>query len=73
MNLSAKWQTMSMLITVMMLTACGEKPAQPPTPQSAPAHPFQQQQSVLDKSRGVGQNQQKDNEELRQNVEQQTQ
>lgn len=66
------WSGTAALLTLIFLTACGEKPQQAPAPQTAPAHPFQQQQSVLDKSRGVEQTLQKNSEEQRQDLEQQT-
>ena len=71
-KLRAKLTGMVVLLTVALLVACGEKSQQPPPPKTAPAPPFQQQRSALDKSRGVDQTVQKSSEELRQDVEQQT-
>ena len=68
---------------VLILTACGEKPQQPPLPKTAPAPTepaptepakfFQQQRSALDKAKGVEQTIEKSSEESRQEMERQAQ
>ena len=70
----------SIILTAMALlvTACGEKPQQPPVPQTAPAPPpptklFQEQRSALDKAKGVEQTIEKSSEESKQEMERQAQ
>ena len=59
----------------LLLTACGEKPQQPPVPQTAPAPTklFQEQRSALDKAKGVEQTIEKGSEESKQEMERQAQ
>lgn len=65
-------------VTTLLLTACGEKPQQPPLPQTAPApnEPaklFQEQRSALDKAKGVEQTIEKSSEESKREMERQAQ
>lgn len=53
-------------------TACGEKPSKPPLPKTEPAQLFQQQHTALEKAKKAGQAGEKNAEDLKQNVEQQT-
>ena len=68
----------ALTITTLIFSACGEKPQQPPVPKTSPAKPepaklFQQERTVLEKSKGVDQTTEKSSEELRQEVERQAQ
>ena len=61
---------------ILFFSGCGEKPQQPPTPQTitsqpAPAKLFQQERSTLDKAKGVDQTTEKNSEQLRQEVDRQ--
>jgi len=63
---------------VLLFSSCGEKPQQPPVPQTTPAPTepaklFQQQRSALDKAKGVEQTMEKSSEESRQEMERQAQ
>lgn len=72
-----------MAAATLVFSACGEKPQQPPVPETAPANPapnqpepiklFQQERSALEKSKSVDQTTEKSSEELRQEVERQAQ
>ena len=67
----------------LLVTACGEKPQQPPVPQTTPAltNPapplstklFQEQRSALDKAKGVEQTIEKSSEESKQEMDRQAQ
>jgi len=58
----------------IMLTACGEKPAPlTPTLKTEPTKLFEQERAVLEKAKGVGQELNKNAEQLKQDVEQQAQ
>ena len=64
---------MAMAMTALTLAACGEKPQQPPMPQTEPAQLFQQERSALEKAKGVELTTEKATGELRQEVERQAQ
>ena len=63
---------MGIAMIAITLSACGEKPQQPATPQVAPVKLFQEERTALDKAKGVESTTNKGSEELRQDVEQQT-
>lgn len=70
----------AIVLTIAALTfsACGEKPEQPPVPQTKPSQDepaklFEQERTVLEKSKTVDQTTEKSSEELRQEVERQAQ
>lgn len=75
--------TIVLIAMALAISACGEKPQEPPAPETSSAQPapatpepiklFQQEQSVLEKSKGVDQITEKNGEELRQEVERQAQ
>ena len=63
---------------VLLFSGCGEKPQQPPVPQTTPAPTepaklFQEQRSALDKAKEVEPNLEKSSEQSRQELERQTQ
>ena len=57
----------------LAITACGEKPSKPPLPKTESTQLFQQQHTALEQAKKVGQTGIKNAEDLKQNVEQQTQ
>jgi hypothetical protein len=61
----------ALIVTVLILPACGEKP-QPPAPQPPPAKLFQQERGALDKAKGVEQTESKSAEDLKREEEKQT-
>ena len=63
-------------ISLLLFSACGEKPQQPPAPQTntsktEPAKLFEQERSALDKAKGVDETTEKSSEQLRQEVDRQ--
>ncbi len=58
--------------TTLAITACGEKPSKPPLPKTEPAQLFQQQHTALEQAKKAEQTGEKNAEDLKQNVEQQT-
>ena len=67
------WLTDAALImTALTLAACGEKSQQPPIPETAPAKLFQSERAALEKAKAVEQITEKSAEDLRQQVEQQS-
>ena len=80
----SNWPAVIVLtVAPLFFSACGEKPQQPPVPQTAPSLPeptqsepaklFQQQRSALDKAKAVEQALEKGSEESRQEMERQAQ
>lgn len=56
----------------LMLAACGEKPQQPPVPETQPAQLFQSEREALEKAKAVEKTVEKPNDDLRQQVEAQS-
>ena len=75
----SNWPAVIVLtVASLLLSACSEKPQQPPVPQIEPTQPepaklFQQQRSALDKAKAVEQTLEKGSEESRQEMERQVQ
>lgn len=62
----------TLIVTALSLAACGEKPQQPPVPETAPVKLFQTEREALEKAKAVEQTAEKPTEDLRQQVEQQS-
>lgn len=62
----------ALIVTALALAACGEKPQQPPLPETAPTKLFQSEREALEKAKAVEQVTEKSAEDLRQQVEQQS-
>lgn len=72
-NNIGKWLSgVTLIVTALSLAACGEKPQQPPVPETAPAKLFQTEREALEKAKAVEQIVEKPTEDLRQQVEQQS-
>lgn len=61
-----------LIVAALALAACGEKPQQPPAPETAPVKLFQSEREALEKAKAVEQITEKPTEDLRQQVEQQS-
>ena len=77
-NLGISATILAPSIALLFFSACGEKPHQPPAPQTTPtktepAKLFQQERSALDKAKGVDETTEKNSEQLRQEVDRQAQ
>jgi predicted small lipoprotein YifL len=64
--------TCTLAAATLAITACGEKPPKPPLPKTEHANLFQQQHTELEQAKKAGQTGEKNAEELKQNVKQQT-
>jgi len=64
--------SVALIVTALALAACGEKPQQPPLPETAPTKLFQSEREALEKAKAVEQVTEKSAEDLRQQVEQQS-
>lgn len=62
----------ALIVTALALAACGEKPQQPPLPETAPTKLFQSEREALEKAKAVEQVTEKSAEDLKQQVEQQS-
>ena len=58
------------LTTTFGLVACGEKPQQPPAPETPPVKLFQTERTALDKAKAVGQAADKAAEDVKQQADQ---
>ncbi len=56
--------------TTLGLAACGEKPQQPPAPETPPVKLFQTEREALDKAKAVGQAADKAAEDMKQQADQ---